>query len=156
MQKLSWVLVAVLGLSTGFMAYKFILSGSAEKSEDGRLAIQLTTNERNLVLSEMRTFLDSVQQITQGLADSDFETVAKAARKVGRAAQQGMPSSLIGKLPLEFKKMGFDTHAQFTQLALDAKQLGDDALSLGQLGALLQNCVACHATYKFELIKDSQ
>lgn len=156
MQKLSWILVVVFGLSTGFMAYKFILSGSAEKSDDGRLAIQLTANERDLVLSEMRTFLDSVQQITQGVADSDFETVEKAARSVGRAAQQGMPGTLIGKLPLEFKKMGFDTHAQFSQLALDAEQLGDDAPSLGQLATLLQNCVACHATYKFETTEDNQ
>ena len=156
MQKISWILVAVFGLSTGFMAYKFILSGSAEQSDDGRLAIQLTANERGLVLAEMRTFLDSVQQITQGVSDNDFETVAKAARKVGRAAKQGMPGTLVGKLPLEFKKMGFDTHAQFTQLALDAEQLGDDAPSLGQLGALLQNCVACHATYKFEVAKANQ
>ena len=156
MQKISWILVAVLGLSTGIMAYKFIFSGSAEESEDGRLAIQLTVNERDLVLSEMRTFLESVQQITQGVADNDFESVAKAARVVGRAAQQGMPGTLVGKLPLEFKKMGFDTHSQFTQLALDAEQLGDSTQTMEQLGTLLQNCVACHATYKFEVTKDIQ
>ena len=156
MQKISWILVAVLGLSTSIMAYKFILSGSAEESEDGRLAIQLTVNERDLVLSEMRTFLESVQQITQGVADNDFESVAKAARVVGRAAQQGMPGTLVGKLPLEFKKMGFDTHSQFTQLALDAEQLGDGTQTLEQLGTLLKNCVACHATYKFEVTKDIQ
>ena len=156
MQKLSWLLVAIFALSTGLMAYKFILSGSAEKSEDGRLDIQLTPNERNLVLSEMRAFLESVQQITQGMADNDFESVAKAARIVGRAAQQGMPGTLVGKLPLEFKKMGFDTHSQFTQLALDAEQLGDGTQTLEQLATLLQNCVACHATYKFEATKDIQ
>lgn len=156
MQKFSWVLVVLLGVSTGFMAYKFILSGSAEKSEDGRLAIQLTAGERDLVLSEMRTFLESVQQITQGVADSDFKTVAKAARKVGRAAQQEVPGTLVGKLPLEFKKMGFDTHSQFTQLALDAEQLGDGAQTLEQLSTLLQNCVACHSIYKFEVAKDNQ
>lgn len=156
MQKFSWILVAVFGLSTGLMAYKFILSGSAEKSDDGRLAIHLTPNERDLVLSEMRTFLDSVQQITQGVASNDFDAAAKAARKVGRAAQQEVPGTLIGKLPLEFKKMGFDTHSQFSQLALDAEQLGDSTQTLEQLGTLLQNCVACHATYKFETTKDSQ
>jgi hypothetical protein len=54
------------------MAYKFILSGSAEQTDDGRIAIQLTPAERDLVLSEMRTFLDSVQQITQGVANNDL------------------------------------------------------------------------------------
>ena len=52
--------------------------------------------------------------------------------------------------------MGFDTHSQFSQLALDAEQMGDATQTLEQLGALLQNCVACHAAYKFEAIKDSQ
>lgn len=156
MQKLSWVLAAVFALSSGLMAYIFILSGSAGKSEDGRFTIQLTPGEKDLVLSEMRTFLDSVRQITQGVASNDFYVVAKAARKVGRTAQQEMPGTLVGKLPLEFKKMGFDTHSQFSQLALDAEQMGDATQTLEQLGALLQNCVACHAAYKFEAIKDSQ
>ncbi len=155
MQKFSWILVVILGVSTGLMAYKFILSGSAEKTDDGRIAIQLTPAERDLVLSEMRTFLDSVQQITQGVANNDFDAAAKAAHTVGRAAQQGVPGTLIGKLPLEFKKMGFDTHSQFSQLALDAEQLGDSGQTLEQLGTLLQNCVACHATYKFEIEKSN-
>jgi mono/diheme cytochrome c family protein len=156
MQKISWALVVILGISTGFMAYKFILSGSVEQTDDGRLAIQLTASERDLVLSEMRTFLDSVQQITQGVANNDLAAAAKAAQIVGRAAQQSVPGTLIGKLPLEFKKMGFDTHSQFSQLALDAEQLGDGAHTIEQLGTLLQNCVACHAIYKFEATKDIQ
>lgn len=155
MQKLSWILVVILGLSSGLMAYKFILSGNVEESADGRIAIQLTSNERDLILSEMRAFLDSVQQITQGVANKDFDTAAKAANKVGRIAQQDVPGALIGKLPLEFKRMGFDTHAQFTQLALDAEQLGDSEHTMTQLGTLLQNCVDCHASYKFE-ITDNQ
>jgi len=133
------------------MVYKFILSGDVIKSEDGRLAVQLTTDERDLVLNEMRTFLDSVQKITHGVAKNDFSAASKAARIVGRAAQQEIPGSLVGKLPLEFKKLGFDTHSKFTQLALDAEQLADTEHTMNQLSELLNNCVACHATYKFEV-----
>lgn len=154
MQKLSWILVVIFGLSTGTMAYKFIFSGSAEKGEDGRSAINLTTGERDLVLAEMRTFLDSVQQITQGVASNDFAAAAGAARLVGRAAQQGMPGTLVAKLPIEFKKLGFDTHAQFSQLALDAEQLGDTEHTLDQLATVLHNCVACHEAFKFEVTPD--
>ena len=154
MCKFCWVLVAVFGISSGLMAYKFILSGDAVKSSDGRLAVQLTVDERDLVLGEMRTFLESVQQITQGVARNDFTAAGEAARKVGRAAQQGMPGTLVGKLPLEFKKLGFDTHAKFTQLALDAEQMADAEHTMGQLGELLENCTACHATFKFEVGTD--
>ncbi len=64
---------------------------------------------------------------------------------------QGVPGTLMGKLPLEFKKLGFDTHTRFDQLALDAEQLGDPGHSLTQLAELMQNCVACHAAYRFEV-----
>ena len=151
MCKFCWVLVAIFGISTSALAYKFVLTGDVIKSEDGRLAVQLTIDERDLVLGEMRTFLESVQQITLGVATNDFAAASAAARQVGRAAQQDMPGTLVGKLPLEFKKMGFDTHAKFTQLALDAEQLEDSEHTMNQLAELLENCTACHSIFKFEV-----
>ena len=63
------------------------------------------------------------------------------------AAQTAVPPALIGKLPLTFKKLGFAAHSQFDQLALDAEQLGDPLHTREQLTDLMNNCVACHATY---------
>ena len=80
-----------------------------------------------------------------------MKLVADAANIVGRPAQEGMPSSLVGKLPLEFKKLGFDTHSRFSQLAMDAESLGDEQHALAQVSELMENCVACHATYKIEV-----
>lgn len=150
MCKACWALVLVLSIAVAGMAYKFIIAGDIKLSSDGRQAIQLTDSERNLVLTEMRTFLSSAQAITQALTTENLDQVAKAARTVGAAAQQAVPGSLMGKLPLEFKKLGFDTHQKFDQLALDAEQLGDREYTLKQLAELMNNCVACHATYRFE------
>lgn len=155
MCKLCWTLVLVLLLAVAGMAYKFILQGSVEESDDGRLALQLTSAEKNLVLGEMRTFLASVQQITHGVVNEDMEMIVKAGKAVGMAAQQGVPGSLVGKLPLAFKKLGFDTHSKFDQLALDAEQLGDKEHALKQLGQLMQNCVACHAAYRIDVAPEN-
>jgi cytochrome c556 len=57
----------------------------------------------------------------------------------------------MGKLPLAFKQLSVDTHAKFDELALDAEQLGDPDHTLAQLNRLMQNCVSCHAAYRFEL-----
>ena len=73
----------------------------------------------------MRAFLASVQQINQGIAEDNMALVAEHAQKSGNAAQVGMPGTLVGKLPLQFKKLGGDTHAKFDQLAMDAENLGD-------------------------------
>ena len=104
----------------------------------------------------MHIFLSSVQKISQGIAKEDMDIVIKAARKVGFTAQQAVPGSLMKKLPLAFKQLGFDTHKKFDALALDAKDLGNPQHALQQLSTLMNNCVACHSTYqiKVELIKN--
>ncbi len=152
MCKLCWMLLLGALLVIGGMAYKFIIAGETIVAEDGRQSLMLEVGERNLVLAEMRMFLSAAQQIIQAANEGDAEAVAKAAREVGRAAQQAVPGSLMKKLPLEFKKLGFDTHGKFDQLAMDAEEFGDTAVSLKQLGVLMQNCVACHAGYRVDAL----
>jgi mono/diheme cytochrome c family protein len=146
------VVVVVLVGIIGAMAYKFMIQGSVTDSSDGRSAIQLDGAERDLVLSEMRMFLSSLQTITENIPKGDMSAVTVAARTVGRAAQQAVPASLMGKLPMEFKQLGFDTHTRFDQLALDAEQMGDSEQVLQQMGRLMQNCVACHAAYRIDQV----
>ncbi len=132
-------------------AYKFIFQGATTQSNDQRTMIHLTDNERHLVLSEMRNFLLSVQQISRGVNENDLGRVVAAARKSGNTVQQAMPGSLVGKLPLEFKKLGFDTHSRFDQIALDAETFEDREHTLSQLSELLNNCVACHQSYQIKI-----
>lgn len=152
MCKTCWIIVVILLVLLGGTVYKFVFEGSAKQSTDNRLAIQLTPAEKNLVLAEMRAFLASVQQITHGVSTRDIKLIATSARTVGRAAQEEIPGSLMGKLPLEFKQLGLDTHQKFDLLALDAEQLEDEMHSLVQLGELMQNCVACHASYRLDAV----
>ncbi len=151
MCKFCWSIVLVLVLVVTAIAYKFIIQGEVVARVDDRIAIQLDKDERHLVLSEMRIFLQSVQQITGGVAKDDMALVTSAARQSGRNAQSAVPASLLGKLPLAFKKLGSDTHAKFDALALDAEQLGEGDHALSQLSVLLENCVTCHAAFKFEI-----
>jgi len=153
MCKFCWGTVTALALVILIAGYKFMVEGSVVPSNDGRVAIQLSESERDLVLDEMRSFLTSVQVITRALGEKDMDAIAKAARSVGMAAQKGVPTSLMGKLPMAFKKLGFDTHQRFDQLALDAEQLGDGEHTLDQLSTLMENCVGCHAGHKLVVEK---
>lgn len=136
-------------IAAGF--YKFVLQGSTIQSTDERITILLDDNERNLVLAEMRGFLFSIQQINQGLSANNMKLVTESARRSGKAAQGGVPGTLVGKLPIEFKKLGGDTHARFDQLAMDAEDLEDSNHTLEQLSVLMQNCVSCHAAYRIDI-----
>ena len=151
MNKKCLLAVGVLLLLIAGGAYKFLIQGSVSESTDGRMSLLLNAGERDLVLEEMRAFLTSVQMITQGISENDMGLVAEYARKAGKAAQGEVPGTLIGKLPMEFKKLGFDTHTKFDQLALDAEDLGDGSHALTQLATLMQNCIACHAAYRIDI-----
>ena len=142
--------IAVLLFIVAAGAYKFLLQGSTTESTDGRTTILLDDSERDLVLAEMRAFLSSIQQISQGITEDNMKLVAESARSSGKAAQAGMPGTLVGKLPLEFKKLGGDTHAKFDQLAMDAEDMEDGNHAMEQLSTLMLNCVSCHAAYRID------
>jgi hypothetical protein len=134
----------------GALGYKLVVVGETAPASDGRSAILLTPGERDLVLAEMRAFLQAVQAITQAVSEGDAARAASAARAVGAAAAAEVPLSLMAKLPLGFKELGLSTHRAFDQLALDAEQMGDTAPIQAQLATLLNNCVACHAAFRID------
>jgi hypothetical protein len=151
MQRLCWLLAVIFAAMTLLLVYLFVVRGTTLPASDGRTAVLLAPGERDLVLREMRDFLTTVQAISQAVVDDDPAAAAAAARRVGGAAQQGVPASLAGKLPLGFKRLGFDTHSRFDQLALNAEEFGDPLQVLAELAILMQNCTACHAAYRIDL-----
>ena len=150
LQRISLAINAVLLLVISAMAYKFIFAGSVEKAADGRLAIVLEPGERAFVLAEMRSFVAGLQQVTAALANDDMKSAAAAARAMGMAAAHTAPAPMVGKLPLEFKTLGFAVHREFDTIAMDAESLGEPKHTLTQLAGTLQQCVACHATYQIK------
>jgi hypothetical protein len=141
---------ALLLLVLGGLGYKLLMVGETAPASDGRSAILLSPGERDLVLTEMRAFLQAVQAITQAVSEGDAVRAASAARAVGAAAAEEVPISLMAKLPLGFKELGLSTHRAFDQLALDAEQMGDIAQAQRQLATLLNNCVGCQAAFRID------
>lgn len=153
MKKITPFLIASFFVSSLFMTNIANADGHATAKPDTRQSIVMTEAERNLVLIEMRGFLQSVQVIIQALGKDDSATVSKAATKVGMIEQKPMPAELKKKLPKEFKMLGMKTHKAFDQLALDAKEMEDKQQTLEQLGRLMKNCVSCHAMFKLDTEK---
>ena len=135
-------------LLNGALFYRFIIAGNPPEKTDQRITLTLNEGERELVLSEMRQFLVALQGITVSANNGKMEEVAKHARAVGSKAAGTVPGSLMMKLPLEFKQLGLATHNGFDAIALDAESLGDGPHAMEQLGRLMSNCIACHASYQ--------
>ena len=144
------VIIAVLVLIIAAMVYKFLIAGSTEKAEDGRVAVLLEPGERAFMLHEMRDFVAGLQEVSDGLARDDMDAVAKAARGVGTAKAHDVPVAMLGKLPIEFKKLALSTHREFDTIAVDAEGVRTPKHTLQQLSDVLQKCVACHSTYQIK------
>jgi len=145
--KILWTIIVLLLVFSGFLVNKFV-SGSVAPYEDGRTSVVLTKDERNLILTEMRAFLVSVQSVSQAISENDMDKVAEVAHKAGMAAEEGTPGSLLQKIPLPMKKMGFGTREQFDGIAQTAKTTKDASVAREQLDTLMLTCIACHSTYR--------
>ena len=121
MRAICCVAALVLGLVLAALGYRVIFAGAVTPAPDGRSAILLNAAERDLVLTEMRAFLQAVQGIVQAVSAGDPAGAAQAARAVGSAGTAEVPISLMAKLPVGFKQLGMATHGAFDQLALDAE-----------------------------------
>jgi cytochrome c556 len=146
--KLCWSLVAVLLIIVGLFAYKFTV-GNVQPSDDGRQAVMLSKDEHNALLLEMRMWLQNSQGILAAASKKDFDEVIRSAKASGMGAEAETPGSLFRKLPVEMKALGFDTRRKFDAIAADADKFKDSNLIVSKLSEAMNNCIACHATYRF-------
>ena len=128
------------------LAVILLATGSA-LAEDARTVVPLSAEEREHVLGEMRSFLDTVEWISAALARDDFAALAAIA-PAAAPGQPRMPPGIAQKLPPAFRKLAFSTHEQIDAIGRDAAQR-DTRHSLEQTARLLQTCNACHAAYRF-------
>ena len=143
-------IIAALVALVVAMGYQFIVVGSVEPADDGRVVVTLEPAERALVLREMRGFVVGLQAIADGLARDDMKAVATASRAMGMARSHDTPIAMMGKLPLEFKTLALSLHREFDTIAMDADGIAVQKHTLGQIADALQKCVACHNLYQFK------
>ncbi len=129
-----------------------IWSGNGEAA-DTRRPVRLNETEHEFVLSEMRGFVESLQQVMSGLAAGNMKMVAEAAKRSGRRTANQAPRSLAVKFPPAFAALGAATHQYWDELAAEAEDMGDGAEIVRQLSVLLNNCTTCHAGYR--LVRDA-
>ncbi|MBE7413003.1 MAG: hypothetical protein L6Q54_03765 [Leptospiraceae bacterium] len=125
-------------------------------SEDKRIAILLNPSEKELVLSEMRTLLTVIHETLILLSKEDYNAAAKKSKEGGMDLVENLAAaekSILLKIPIEFKKLGFGTHEAFDNFSKSILEKKPYPILMKELGELTSRCVACHSAYKLELEK---
>lgn len=118
---------------------------------DVRTAVVLPVQGRHLVLTEMRGMLTSVQGYVDAAARGDTAGMRAAAQASGMAAARDLDPAMQQRLPAEFLRLGMSTHAAWDSLAADVSRGLPTGQTLGRLGTIMGNCVACHAQYRINV-----
>jgi hypothetical protein len=125
--------------------------------KDSREAIVVTPAERNYILGQMRLFVTSIQTIAAGLGADDRAQASEAAAARGakrNANDPAFPPTLDARLPPQWKQLGGGMRRGFDALAQGIGAGDGTQKSLEQLGIVMTNCVACHATYRVAAARD--
>lgn len=146
------IIAITLWLVTIAVAVFFFVHGQTRVAPDGRTAVLLAPDERDLVLTEMRGMLGTVQGMVDGVKGGNLKQVAQAARASGMAAAADVNPALMAKLPLEFKELGLSVHKRFDEIAAEADSGASREQMLASLSTQLSACVACHASYRIEAV----
>lgn len=147
--RLALIAMALWLVSAAAIAVVFVRGHTAPGS-DGRIAVLLQSGERDYVLTEMRSLLAAIRDITAGLAENDAAKVAKAASAVGMAGAHDVAPGLMIKLPLAFKQLAMPLHDEFDAMAA-AAQAGEPMPALtARLIKQLDRCDACHKSFRID------
>lgn len=136
--------IALLCFSTGALA----LSPTAV---DNRIAIQVSPNERNHILYEMREYLHGLFNLDNALASKDMKAVAMFTQPMAGMVDH-LPDNLKDRLPEEFIQMAIGMNEVLKVMARDAKTRADMSLAQSQMAELMTYCSGCHDTFRFEVL----
>lgn len=136
------------------LVYLFFIKGETIKSTDNRIAIVMSEDNKDFVLAEMRDFLESVQKINEGILNDNYQIITDAGKKSGGSVIEHAPIGLLKSLPSGFKSLGFSTHDIFDDFSNITQEKYNQKNAQQRLNKLLNNCIACHSSYKIEVRKN--
>ncbi|WP_374545285.1 hypothetical protein [Rhodoblastus sp.] len=130
------------------------LAGAAAAQQpepDARAPAVRTPAQKAFVMEQMRQFVMSIQQISEGLSADDKAKVAAAARPRGLIAVRALPNKPAGLADAEtpeWKTLGMATRQGFDAIAEAADKNVSTEEILALLASTTKNCVACHQTFR--------
>ncbi len=102
----------------------------------------------------MREHLLAVQEIVGALATEDYAAIEKAAGRIGFSEEMGQMCNHMGAGAPGFTTQALNFHHTADRIATAARE-HDRTRVLTELGATLQTCNGCHATFKQQIVDET-
>jgi hypothetical protein len=129
------------------------MPGSGPAQADSRQLVNLPEPMRLHTITSMRDHLLALQEIDVALSRNEFDRAATIAeQRLGMSSLERHGAAHIAPfMPQGMQDIGTQMHRAASRFAVDAQtaSVGNDIRpALAALGAVMQQCVACHAAYR--------
>ena len=120
---------------------------------DIRQTIDLPQKMREHMLANMRDHLAALTDIQSALAAGKYEQAADIAEnRIGMSSlNQHGASHMAPYMPKAMQDIGTSMHraaSRFARIAQEAALAKEPARAMGALAEVMQQCVACHASFR--------
>ncbi len=120
---------------------------------DARELVKFPEPMRLHTIASMRDHLLSLQEIDEALSKNEFDKAANIAeQRLGMTSLEAHDAAHLAPfMPKGMQEIGTQMHQASSRFAIEAQNasVGNDVRpALAALGTVMQQCVACHATYR--------
>jgi hypothetical protein len=157
--RLTTILVALALCATacaplsGGSAHDHGSAADAGTQGDARQLVQFPEPMRLHTIASMRDHLLALQEINIALSKNEFDVAARTAeQRLGMSSLEAHGAAhLAPHMPKPMQDIGTGMHRAASRFAVEAQNASvsnDVRPALAALGAVMQQCVACHAAYR--------
>lgn len=144
---------SAFALSAAAQDHQHSMTGPAAVSADSRQLVTFPEPMRLHTITSMRDHLLALQEIDVALSQNAFDKAATIAeQRLGMSSLELHGAAHIAPfMPQGMQEIGTQMHRAASRFAVEAKtaSVGNDVRpALAALGTVMQQCVACHATYR--------
>jgi len=140
------------GIATA-QEHKHAMTTPTVTQGDARQLVSFPEAMRVHTIANMRDHLLALQEIDVALSRNDFDQAAKVAEgRLGMSSLELHGAAHIAPyMPQGMQDIGTQMHRAASRFAVEAQNASvsnDVRPALAALGVVMQQCVACHATYR--------
>jgi hypothetical protein len=150
---LSVAWASAFALSAAAQDHQHSMTGPAAVPADSRQLVTFPEPMRIHTITSMRDHLLALQEIDVALSQNAFDKAAAIAeQRLGMSSLELHGAAHIAPfMPQGMQDIGTAMHRAASRFAVEAQtaSVGNDVRpALAALGTVMQQCVACHATYR--------
>jgi hypothetical protein len=140
-------------LSTGAQDHQHMMKEAPTVEADARQLVKFPEPMRLHTITSMRDHLLALQEIDVALSQNGFDKAASIAeQRLGMSSLELHGAAHIAPfMPQGMQDIGTQMHRAASRFAVEAQNgsvSNDVRPALAALGAVMQQCVACHAAYR--------